>query len=269
MTTNIFDKVTLLITHYNRSKSLQHLFIRFAEEELHFEEIIVSDDGSNEVHLSRLKELQQQYAFTLITSSVNKGLGHNINKGQLSASKPFTLYVQEDFEPTAKFGAVLKQAVELIDQEPWDLIRFYSFPWAPFPLLQNYKFGFSEMKFKGLLTSWNHLKFRMYSDHPHLRRSTFLDKFGPYLEGTTGDTTEYDMCMRFLSKGGKALIYEQNDLFLHEHHAFEPNTIKRKKWKLSNSPCIKLLRYLYLVVKVIRSTLQLEQAKTKELAPGT
>lgn len=264
MTTNIFNNVTLLVTHYNRSKSLKHLLKRFAEEDLQFGEIIVSDDGSKAVHLDRVKELQKQYAFRLIADSANAGLGHNINKGQLASSKPFTLYVQEDFEPTARFCEVLKHAITLIDQEPWDLIRFYTFPWAPFPHLKNYKYGFSEMKFPGLLASWNHLKFRMYSDHPHLRRSTFLDKFGPYLEGTPGDITEYDMCMRFLSKGGKALIYPQNNLFLHEHNCIEPNTIKRKKWKLNNSLFIRLLRSFYLVVKVIRSTVQLEQAKTSE-----
>jgi glycosyltransferase involved in cell wall biosynthesis len=256
-----FDRVTLLITHYNRSKSLEHLLKRCAEEELSFEEVVISDDGSKPEHLAYVKQLQEAYAFRLITTPVNKGLGNNINKGQDAVKTPYTLYVQEDFEPTAHFAANFSNAVKLMDEEDWDLIRFYTFPWAPFPYLKDYKYNYAQMLFKPTLWHLNHLKFRLYSDHPHLRRSGFLQKFGRYLEGQRGDPTEYNMCMQFIIKGGKALMFKGPDLFLHEHGAIEPNTMVRSKWKLSNSIFIKLLRSVYLKGKVVNSTMKLNKLK--------
>jgi glycosyltransferase involved in cell wall biosynthesis len=261
VTIHKFDRVTLLITHYNRSKSLEHLLKRCAEEGLTFEEVIVSDDGSKPEHLAFVKNLRDKFNFKLVTSPVNKGLGNNINKGQDAVKTPYTLYVQEDFEPTAHFALNFPNAIKLMDEEAWDLIRFYTFPWAPFPYLKNYKLGYAKMLFKRSLWYLNHLKFRIYSDHPHLRRSTFLQKFGRYLEGERGDPTEYNMCMEFIKKGGKALMFKGPDLFLHEHGAIEPNTMVRNKWKLSNSVLIKSLRSLYLKGKVINSTIKLNTMK--------
>jgi glycosyltransferase involved in cell wall biosynthesis len=255
-----FNRVTLLITHYNRSKSLEHLLKRCAEENLVFEDVVISDDGSKPEHISYIQNLQSTYPFRLITAPVNKGLGNNINKGQDAVRTDYTLYVQEDFEPTADFAANFANAIKLMDEESWDIIRFYTFPWDPFPYLQNYKLGYAKMLFKPQLWYLNHLKFRLYSDHPHLRRSNFFEKFGRYIEGERGDPTEYGMCMQFLKKGGKALLFNGGrDLFLHEHGAIEPNTMVRSKWKLSNSAFIKLARSLYLKGKVINSTIQLKK----------
>ncbi|WP_345951919.1 glycosyltransferase [Mucilaginibacter sp. PAMB04274] len=255
-----FDRVTLLITHYNRSKSLEHLLKRCAEEDLSFEEIVISDDGSKPEHLSYVKSLQQIYTFRLITTPVNKGLGANINRGQDAVKTPYTLYVQEDFEPTCDFAPNFINAIKLMDTESWDIIRFYTFPWAPFPYLKDYKLGYAEMLFKPTLLHLNHLKFRLYSDHPHLRRSHFFQKFGRYIEGQRGDPTEYNMCMQFIRKNGRALMFNaDSDLFLHEHGAIEPNTMVRSKWKLSNSFFVSVMRNLYLKGKVVNSTIKLKK----------
>jgi len=80
---NKFDAVSLLITHYNRSASLERLLKTFAEQNIFFGEIIVSDDGSKPEYQTHLEELKKQYQFTLVTTPVNKGLGNNLNKGQL------------------------------------------------------------------------------------------------------------------------------------------------------------------------------------------
>ena len=77
-----FNNVSLLITHYNRSRSLERLLKTFSNQHIHFGEIIVSDDGSKQEHLDLIHYLQQQYHFRLVTTPVNKGLGNNINKGQ-------------------------------------------------------------------------------------------------------------------------------------------------------------------------------------------
>lgn len=253
-----YDTVTLLVTHYNRSRSLEHLLRRCAEENLKFKEIIVSDDGSKKEHLEYVKKLKDTYSFKLLGSNTNKGLGNNINKGQDAVKTPYTLYVQEDFEPTSEFMYNFGNALKLMDEEDWDLIRFYTFPWAPFPYLKPYKFNYSEMLFRPQLRYLNHMKFRIYSDHPHLRRTSFLNKFGRYIENKPGDPTEYDMCLHFIRHGGKALMFVGAPLFLHENMAIEPNTMERSKWKLRNFFMIQFARSLYLTGKVISTTIRLK-----------
>ena len=85
-----FPQVTLLITHYNRSNSLQRLLISLIEQDCTFGEIIVSDDSSTPEHQAKLKQLQTIYTFKLIGTIQNKGLGNNINKGQDAVTKPYT-----------------------------------------------------------------------------------------------------------------------------------------------------------------------------------
>src|SRR5215217_1207972 len=98
-----FDDVTLLITHYNRSQSLEQLLKSFAVLHCKFEDIVVSDDGSKPEHIDYLHTLQRQFEFRLITTPKNRGLGNNINKGQDAVQTPLTLYVQEDFTPALIF----------------------------------------------------------------------------------------------------------------------------------------------------------------------
>src|ERR1700748_2746699 len=94
-----FDATTLLITHYNRSQSLERLLKGFIDAGISFKDIIVSDDASNAMQLEYLKALRLTYDFELITTPQNKGLGNNLNKGQDAVKTKYTLYVQEDFTP--------------------------------------------------------------------------------------------------------------------------------------------------------------------------
>ena len=106
----IYKDVTLLITHYNRSSSLERLLRAFMNIGAWFEDVVVSDDCSREKHLRRVKALQKDFSFKLITTPENKGLGHNINKGQDAVKTPFTLYVQEDFVPRKEFLQAFSQS---------------------------------------------------------------------------------------------------------------------------------------------------------------
>lgn len=70
-----FFKVSLLITHYNRSSSLKRLLMAFESLKCHFGEIVVSDDGSNEDHLNAVIALSNEHKFRLIQAQKNGGLG--------------------------------------------------------------------------------------------------------------------------------------------------------------------------------------------------
>jgi glycosyltransferase involved in cell wall biosynthesis len=238
-----FEGVTLLITHYNRSQSLEQLLKSFLALDCKFEEIVVSDDGSRPEHTGYLEQIKDLYGFRLITTPVNRGLGNNINKGQDAVTCPFTLYVQEDFTPTAIFPERFSYALRLINEEPSiDVVRFYAY--FEYPYLRKPRNGFYEMDFKVWKPGYN--KFYVYSDHPHLRRSSFLEKFGRYVEGKKGDVTEYSMMMSFLKKNGRALFYKDyTGLFVQKNSEAEPSTMKRNMWRESNSFLITQLRHLY------------------------
>lgn len=240
-----FEEISLLITHYNRSGSLERLLAAFQQLNCVFKEIIVSDDGSRISCLDALIRLQDQYGFTLITSSENRGLGNNINKGQDAVTSPYTLYVQEDFMLSSLFPEKLERALEFMNARPdLDIIRFYAY--LKYPFLKPVGHGFSEMIFSAWPWYWGYRKFNYYSDHPHLRRTSFFSKFGRYFESKSGDVTEYKMMINYLQKKGKSLFYDDyQSLFEHVNSDLEPSMIHRSVLSSTRNPAISLIRHLY------------------------
>lgn len=249
-----YHDVTLLITHYNRSKSLERLLNTFRLYGIRFEDVVVSDDGSKPENLEKVKLLQQQFNFRLITTPKNKGLGNNINKGQDAVNTPYTLYVQEDFEPKPVFAQHFNDALQFMREDKGlDLARFYAY--FKYPYLKPYGKGFSEMIFNKYPWANNHLKFYVYSDHPHLRRSAFFEKFGRYPEGIKGDITEYRMAVSFIKNGGKGIFFDQfNDLFYQKNSPDEPSTMGRSSWRESRNPLALTARAVYLQYKLMKCT---------------
>jgi glycosyltransferase involved in cell wall biosynthesis len=242
-----FEDVTLLITHYNRSSSLDRLLRHFKQLGFNFGGIVVSDDGSKPEHLDRLKELSQVYGYNLVTTEKNKGLGNNINKGQDQVKTAFTLYVQEDFVPKPLFKEKFPVALEAMKAENGlDIVRFYAY--FKYPYLRPFKAGFSEMLFSPM--KWGYKKFYFYSDHPHLRRSNFFSSFGRYPEGLAVERTEYRMMMSVLKNNGKALFYDQiNDLFSQENSSAEPSTVRRNYWRDAKNPLVVGAKHTYRLLR--------------------
>lgn len=242
-----FEDITLLITHYNRSNSLERLLKKFTDLNCAFKEIIVSDDKSNDEHVKHLEDLQRIYNFKLIKSECNKGLANNINKGQEQVTTPFTLYIQEDFVPKCIFPEKLSLALSYLkDRSDLDMVRFYAY--FNYPRLKPYKGGFSDMIFDKFAPGYK--KFYYYSDHPHLRRANFTEKFGKYVEGIKSDRAEYKMMFSFLKSGGKALFYDEfKELFDQINDVSEPSTIKRNFLRESNNIAMIAIRNLYRLIR--------------------
>ncbi|MBK6345580.1 MAG: glycosyltransferase [Bacteroidales bacterium] len=246
-----FGEITLLITHYNRSLSLERLLKSFEELKISFHEIVVSDDGSKPEHISNLMLFKERYGITPVLTEKNKGLANNINKGQRAVKSPFTLYVQEDFTPTPVFSQRLSDGLSLIKgDEGVDLVRFYAY--RKYPFLKPVMHGFSEMQFRFWMP--DAYQFNCYSDHPHLRRSSFTEKFGEFKEGIKSDRAEFMMVIAFLQKKGRALIHnDYREIFIQENSAEEPSQVKRKKLRVqfqaSENFLIKIIRSFYRNVK--------------------
>ena len=103
-----------------------------------------------------------------------------------------------------------------------------------------------------LVKPWftNYKKIYYYSDHPHLRRSSFFERFGRYEEGLKGDKTEYKMCVSFIKNKGKGLFYDDyKALFKQENSSEEPSTMTRSNWTQSENLLITLVRNIYRQVK--------------------
>lgn len=244
---NNFKDVTLLVTHYNRSSSLERLLRSFIELNCSFEDIVVSDDGSSADHVDYLKSLQQELGFRLITTPVNKGLGNNINKGQDAVNTMYTFYVQEDFEPAHDFVIHFKNGFDILkERKDIDIIRFYAY--TKYPYLKPYKNGFSEMIFKIWYNGY--VKFYYYSDHPHLRYSNFFQKFGRYTEGVKGDVTEYNMMISFLQNNGKGMFFnDYQGLFFQKNSESEPSTMQREYLSHSTNFFVTISREVYRSIK--------------------
>jgi len=242
-----FDNVTLLITHYNRSKSLERLLETFAATNCSFHDIVVSDDGSKQEHINYINSLKGKYSFSLITTPKNGGLGNNINKGQDAVQTEYTLYVQEDFIPLDGFALNFKNGLSiLINDKTADIVRFYAY--FKYPDLIPFKDGFSQMIYKP--RSLNLDKITMYSDHPHLRRKNFLDKFGRYAEGKDPEKTEYDTMVSFIKRGGKAYFYNDfKSIFEQINTSSEPSTMQRGSLRDSENPIIQTAVLCYRFLK--------------------
>src|SRR5699024_793203 len=107
--------------------------------------------------------------------------------------------------------------------------------------LKPFQRGFSEMYIKPFALDYRKIYF--YSDHPHLRRSSFFAKFGRYAEGIKGDKMEYKMCISFIQNKGKGLFYDKYQNLLEQVNSVEePSTMVRVAWRQSNSTFIKIMR---------------------------
>jgi len=242
-----FPDISLLITHYNRSNSLERLLSSFESLNCSFGNIVVSDDASEGIHIEKIHSLKNRFNLQLLRAEKNMGLGNNINKGQDAVNTSYTLYVQEDFIPLPLFPEKLMIALEyMVKMKDIDMVRFYSY--RKYPYLKSLANGFSLMEFSPFSRGYE--KFYYYSDHPHLRRSDFLQKFGRYEEGIRSDVTEYRMMLSFLRKRGKALYYnEHHSLFEQVNSHDEPSTVKRSDLRQTNNFLIRNIRHLYRFIK--------------------
>jgi glycosyltransferase involved in cell wall biosynthesis len=257
-----FPDVTLLITHYNRCKSLQRLLNRLKQLNCKFDDVVVSDDASRPENLEKLYDLQSEFGFRLITTPVNRGLANCLNKGQDAVKTSYTLYIQEDFEPSDLFPPRLADALEIMNKKnEIDYVRF----WASFrfPSLKPFDKGFSETLYKPL--RMNHFGFFMYSDNPHIRRSNFLEKFGRFEEGIAGEVAEHNMAIRFIQRKGKGLFYEDyGSLFKHINEGEEQSTFPRASWRTSANPILLSLRTVYLRYKCLKCMWQVKFMRPKK-----
>lgn len=188
--------ISFLITHYNRPNDLAKCLAAIRSLNLLDSEIVVCDDASHEEHLKTIQDYQIDQ---LIVAEMNQGLAANINKGIQACQGEYIVYCQEDFILNSKIVDILPKCVVLLKGGKVDMIRFTSnsvfnklIPLtATISLIP--KFSFQNF----------FQNYYQYSDHPFVTRKSFYDKYGSYLENTSGRYGETEYAIRILKSNAK------------------------------------------------------------------
>jgi glycosyltransferase involved in cell wall biosynthesis len=191
--------ISFLITHYNRPLDLMECLEGIRKINISNYEIVVSDDGSDDENSKLLKEYKID---KLILAKTNQGLAANINKGIESCEGEYIIYCQEDFVLDSQIGKILPECLELLESKKADMIRFTA----------NYKFNklinlsenillIPKFSFQNFL-----LNYYQYSDHPFITKKSFYNKYGYYLQNTSGRYGETEYAIRIFKSNAKIAI---------------------------------------------------------------
>ncbi len=230
-------RISFLITHYNRPLDLLECLEGIKKMNISNYEIVVSDDGSDEEN----RKLIHEYKIDkLILAKKNQGLAANINKGIESCEGEYIIYCQEDFILDSKISTILPECLELLDSQKADMIRFTA----------NYKFNklinLSENVFLIPKFSIRNflLNYYQYSDHPFLTKKIFYNKYGSYLENTSGRYGETEFAIRIFKSNAKIAITKSSlatSVVGSESVLINESILKSKDYKI-NKPLIKIAR---------------------------
>ena len=190
-------RISFLITHYNRPEALRTCIESIKDVKSKNDEIIVSDDASCDQVLHEIQLLDYD---KLIQSNMNQGLAANINKGIRACNGAFIIYCQEDFTLDKKLKSKLPYFINVIEKGSIDMIRFSSYVF--FNKLEPFCEHLSIIpKFR-----WQNFlqNFYRYSDHPFFIKNDFYNRFGVYMENTSGRYGETEYGVRL--SNSKAII---------------------------------------------------------------
>ena len=195
-------QISFLITHYNRPDDLLQCIGAIKKLEVVDSEIVVCDDASQEEHL---KTIQDYEIDQLILSKTNQGLAANINKGIKECQGEYIIYCQEDFLLNPSITSILPECLDLLQQGKVDLIRFTSnFAFNKLIPLTNAVSLIPKFSFQNFLQNYY-----QYSDHPFVTKKSFYDRYGTYLEQTSGRYGETEYAIRILKSNAKIGITNQ------------------------------------------------------------
>ena len=191
--------ISILITHYNRPIDLLQCIKAIRVANIANSEIVVSDDGSKTDVINLIKSYGID---TLLLSDINMGLAANINKGLEACKGKFIIYCQEDFILSPKIYDVIPECIKLINSKKTDIVRFTSnFNFNKLVKLTDTISLIPRFSFKNFKQNYYR-----YSDHPFITKKQFYNKYGYYLENTSGRFGETEYAIRICNSNAKIAI---------------------------------------------------------------
>ena len=179
-------KLSVCFFTYNRSGYLAHAiseFINNCHMNRNDYEIIVSDDGSDEVHKNKIIQIKEDFGIEKVLLNKHRGVGSNFNAGLRVAEGKYVLHLEDDWQLQDQCGNFLKQSIAFLDQHPEVSIVHLS-PLKnidPLTNLSPYSDGFQRVT-NGENT---------YTNCPHLKRKDLHKYIGWY-----GENLDVDMCQQ-------------------------------------------------------------------------
>lgn len=205
--------VSVVFISYNRVELLKRTFEEFRRHcDYPNLELILSDDASS----PRQRAAMLRMGFdNFIFSSRNEKMGANINKGIQAARGEYILHLEDDWECRAENADFIAQAVEIMKIYPD--VGCVRFNFIDFP---NYEIreGPTGRKVRVYFNSQPASKqsIYVYSNNPHLKRRSFHEDVGWFIEGEPVGITEDAFCRLFLRQNKwRVAAVEEWQLFRH------------------------------------------------------
>jgi glycosyltransferase involved in cell wall biosynthesis len=229
--------ISILITHYNRPDALEKCITAIRNLDFPLPvELLVSDDCSDPEIMIQVQNFKID---TLITSSVNRGLASNLNKGIKACSGDYILYIQEDFIIDPEILNVLKESIDLLNTDAVDMVRFRAnYVFNHLIPLTRHIFRIPKFSFRNF-----NINTFQYSDNPFITTPRFFKKHNYFLENTSGGYGETEFAIRVLKSSSKIGIADRNYFMPNDNSSSVMITnpivrrsgVKRKLWRFARA----------------------------------
>lgn len=182
-------KLSVAFFTYNRSGYLAYAisqFIKNCKLDRKDYEIIISDDGSNELHRKKIIQIKEDFAIEKVCLNEHKGMGNSFNTGLKAAEGKYVLHLEDDWELQTDSCNMVSRSIAFMDQHPEvSMVRLSPLQKIdPLTGLELYGDGFQKLKNDS----------NMYSNNPHLKRKDFHKYNQWYKEDCTPYESELDFC---------------------------------------------------------------------------
>lgn len=158
-----------------------------------------------------LEDFCRQHDIPLKYRTRQPSLGGMMNEAMRESESEFTMIVQDDWFLEKPFD--ISEGIDVMKRNPEvDIVR-YSYPNVDVECEFD---GWKKIQAKGM---WP------YGDDPHIRRKTFTDKFGPYIEFGEHGISEGDMVYKFMNLNAFVLISDER----HFGHCGEVSAVINEK----------------------------------------
>ena len=182
-------KLSVAFFTYNRSGYLAYAiaqFIKNCKLKRNDYEIIISDDGSNELHRKKILQIKEDFAVEKVFLNEHQGMGNCYNTGLKAAEGKYVLHLKDDWELQTESSNNVARSIAFLEQHPEvAMVRFSPLNKIdPLTGLEPYGGGFHRINNNP----------NMYSNNPHLKRRDFHKYTRWYKEDCSSGESELDFC---------------------------------------------------------------------------
>jgi glycosyltransferase involved in cell wall biosynthesis len=187
-------KLSVVFFTYNRSGYLAHAvsqFIKNCTMKRDDYEIIISDDGSEQIHQKKLCMLCNEFGISKLLLNEHKGMGNNFNAGIKAANGDYILHLEDDWELQDDLGHTIISSIHFLEKhEEVDMVRLSPLQkMDPEKVLTPFSTNIEESDYKKIQNTKE-----TYSNNPHIKRQQFHDINAYYKENCSPSESELAFC---------------------------------------------------------------------------